>query len=359
MIKRLTIIALQAITFPFNLSDKGGEILYKKIRCAVIGAGRLGIVHAKNVASRIAGAEVVAIVTTRDESAKSAAASLGIKKWTIDPQDVFDDPSIDAVIIVTPTKTHASLIIQAAKSKKHIFVDKPITETLEEADEVAKVIKENQVYCQVGFMRRFDPAYAAAKKRIKQGDIGEPLYFKGMSRDPGSPPEDYIKTSGGIFVDLSIHDYDIARFLIEDEVESVQTFGEVLVHPFMNKYQDVDQSITFITFKNGATANVEGSRNSTFGYDVRGEVVGTEGAIQIGSLQHHNNIILNKNKSFHDNIPSFPIKFEEAFWLELKHFIECIQKNEKPLVDEEDGKKALEIAVAATKSFKKKEPVFL
>lgn len=331
----------------------------EKVRCAVIGVGRLGFVHAKNAATCIRGAEVVTIVASRKERAEKVARELGVQSWTNDPQEVFDNPLIDAVIIVSPTKTHAELIIQAARSKKHIFVDKPLTETLEEADEVIKAIAENNVYCQVGFMRRFDPCYAEAKRRIVRGDIGEPIYFKGVSRDPGSPPEDYIKTSGGIFLDLCIHEYDIARFLLGDEVKSVQSFGRVLVHPFMEKYNDVDQAMTFITFKKGAAANVEGSRNSTFGYDVRGEVVGTEGVIQIGSIQHHHNIIMTKNKSYHDNIPDFQTKFQGAFLLELEHFIDCVRNDVKPFVDEIDGKIALEIAVAATESFKKKEIVYL
>jgi scyllo-inositol 2-dehydrogenase (NAD+) len=331
----------------------------EKIRCAVFGVGRLGYWHAENLATRIKGAELVTVVASRKESAERVARELGVEKWTTNPQEVFEDPSIDAVVIVTPTKTHAELIIQAARSKKHIFVDKPLTETLEEAEEVIQEINKNNIFCQVGFMRRFDPGYAEAKRRIENGDIGQPIYFKGLSRDPGSPPEDYIKTSGGIFLDLCIHEYDIARFLLGDEVKSVKAFGDVLVHPFMNKYQDVDQSMTFMTFKNGASCDIEGSRNSSFGYDIRGEVIGTEGTVQIGSLQHHDIKILTSKGSTYDNIPSFPIKFKDAFLNELTHFIECLQKNERPQVSEIDGKIALEIAAAATKSFKTKETVVL
>lgn len=331
----------------------------EKIRCAVIGVGRLGYWHAENLATRIKGAELVTVASSRKENAEKVARELGVKKWTNNPQEIFEDPSIDAVVIVTPTKTHAELIIQAARSKKHIFVDKPLTETVEEAEMVIQEINENNVFCQVGFMRRFDPAYVEAKRRIENGDIGQPIYFKGLSRDPGSPPEDYIKTSGGIFLDLCIHEYDIARFLMGDEVKSVKAFGDVLIHPFMNKYQDVDQSMTFMTFKNGASCDIEGSRNSSFGYDIRGEVIGTEGTIQIGSLQHHDIKILTSRGSAYDNVPNFPIKFNESFLNELTHFIECLQKNERPQVSEIDGKIALEIAEAATKSFKTKETVVL
>lgn len=302
---------------------------------------------------------MVTIVASRIENAEKVARELGVNQWTDNPQEVFEDSSIDAVIIVTPTKTHAGLIIEAAKHRKHIFVDKPLTDTLEEADEVIKAVQRNKVYCQVGFMRRFDPAYAEAKRRIQQGDIGTPLYFKGLSRDPGSPPENYIKTSGGIFKDLCIHDYDIARFLMDDEIISVQSFGQVVVHPFMKKYQDVDQAFTILNFANGASADIEGSRNSTFGYDIRGEVVGTEGSIRIGSLQYHHNIVLSKNQSYYDNIPSFPVKFQDAFLLELEYFIDCVKHQIPPQVNEIDGKISLRIANAATKSFQEKEPVFL
>ncbi|MCM3569887.1 inositol 2-dehydrogenase [Neobacillus mesonae] len=331
----------------------------EKIRCAVFGVGRLGYWHAENLVTRIKGAELVTVVASRKESAEKVARELGVKKWTTNSQEVFEDPSIEAVIIVTPTKTHADLIIQAARSKKHIFVDKPLTETLEEAEKVIREIHKNNVYCQVGFMRRFDPAYTEAKRLIKNGDIGKPIYYKGVSRDPGSPPEDYIKTSGGIFLDLAIHEYDIARFLIGDEVHSIKTFGNVLVHPFMKKYGDVDQSVTLINFQNGASCDIEASRNSTFGYDIRGEVVGTEGSIQMGSIQHHDIKILTPKGSVYDNIPNFPIKFKDAFLHELAHFIECLQKNERPQITELDGRIALEIAVAATKSFETKEMVLL
>lgn len=331
----------------------------RKVRCAVLGVGRLGYYHAKNLVTQIPEAEVTYVVASRIGNAERVARELDIPKWTNNPNEVFENPEIDAVIIVTPTKTHASLIKEAAKNKKHIFVDKPITETLDEADDVIKAVQENNVFCQVGFVRRFDPAFAEAKKRIDSGDIGEPLYYKGVSRDPGSPPEIYIATSGGIFLDLCIHDFDVARYLLGKEVESIQSFGKVLAHPFMNKYGDSDQALSFIKFTNGASASIEGSRNAFYGYDIRGEVVGTEGAIQIGSIKYHDNLILTKGKSYHDNIPNFQTRYEEGFILELKHFIECVQNNEKPIVDEVDGKKALEIAIAATKSYQTKKEVKL
>ena len=328
-----------------------------KVVCAVIGSGRLGLVHANNLIRNIPEAEVKYIVTSRQETAKKAAKELGIPNWTNKIGDVLEDESIDAVVIGTPTSTHAELILKAAKYKKHVFVDKPITRTTEEADEVIASIQKNQIICQVGFMRRFDPAYADAKRRIERGDIGQPIHYRGISRDPGSPPESFIKTSGGIFLDLCIHEYDMARFLMGSEVESIQTFGEVLVHPFMNKYGDVDQSLSYLTFESGVTADIEGSRNSSYGYDIRGEVLGTEGMIQIGSIQNDDNVILTKNKSYFDNIPSFPSYFKDAFLKELEHFIYCVKNKEKPKINEIDGKMALQISEAAIKSFKEKRKV--
>lgn len=331
----------------------------EKVICAVIGSGRLGLVHANNLVQNIPDAEVKYIVTSRQETAKKAAEELGIANWTNKIEDVLEDESIDAVIIGTPTNTHAELILKAAQYKKHVFVDKPITRTADEADAVITSVKENQIICQVGFMRRFDPGYANAKRSIERGDIGEPIHYRGISRDPGSPPESYIKTSGGIFLDLCIHEYDMARYLIASEVTSIQTHGEVLVHPFMKKYGDVDQSLSYLRFESGATADVEGSRNSTYGYDVRAEVIGTEGMIQIGSMQQDDNIIFSKGTSYFQNIPSFPAYFKEAFVKELEHFIVCVKENKQPLINERDGKIALQIAEAAQQSFEEDKKIII
>jgi len=329
------------------------------VNCAVIGVGRLGAVHAENLIVNIPDAFVKTVVTSRKESAEKAARDFGIPYWTTNVKEVYEDESINAVIIASPTDMHAELIVGAARHKKHIFVDKPITETVEQSDKVIEEIKKHKVICQVGFMRRFDPSYADAKKRIVRGDIGKPIYYKGISRDPGSPPESYIKNSGGIFNDLCIHEYDMVRFLLNSEVKSVSTFGKVLIHPFMHKYEDVDQSISILEFKNDVFADIEGSRNSAYGYEARGEIIGTEGMIHIGSIQNGKNIILANNKTYYDNIADFPTKFQDAFLLEMEHFIECIRNKTNPIVNEHDGKVALEISEAALKSYKSGEKILI
>ncbi|MFC7440303.1 inositol 2-dehydrogenase [Laceyella putida] len=323
----------------------------KKIRCAVFGLGRLGYWHAENLSQRVKGAELVAVADPLEGRAKQVAHELGVPMWHQNPHDVFKNPDIDAVAIVTPTSTHAEMIKMAAAHGKHIFTEKPITQTLEEADEVIEAIQTNQVFCQVGFMRRFDPAYVEAKRRIEAGDIGKPIYFKGITRDGQTPPPDFIKHSGGLYLDFSIHDYDTARFFLGAEATSVTALGSVIEKQYVAEFNDVDQALTYLTFDSGAAADIEASRNAAYGYDIRAEIIGTEGAIQIGSLRHHNIKVLTRKGCTHDIIPDFPSQFRDAYLLEMVSFIECLRNNQKPLVDEWDGKRALEIAVAATQAY--------
>ncbi|GKV65859.1 MULTISPECIES: Gfo/Idh/MocA family oxidoreductase [unclassified Sporosarcina] len=331
------------------------------VKVAVLGLGRLGYWHAQNIATKIQGAEVVQVVDPLEGRAEQVAKELGISKWSTDVNSPFTNDEIDAVVIVTPTDVHAEMIKKAAENGKHIFVEKPLTSNLLEADGVIQSIEEHQVLCQVGFMRRFDPAYVEAKKRIKAGDIGKPLYFKAASRDGNVPPEQFIKHSGGIFLDVAIHDYDIARFLMEDEVHSILSTGNILneSNQFMEKYQDVDQGLSTIRFKSGAAADIETMRIAPYGYDIRGEVIGTEGAIQIGSMRTNDIRILRANQTSYDLVQDFPTRFQEAYLLEMIHFIQCIQTGEQPKCNALDGKKALEIATAATRSFRNGETVLL
>ncbi|MBO8163518.1 MAG: Gfo/Idh/MocA family oxidoreductase [Brevibacillus sp.] len=322
------------------------------IRCAVLGLGRLGYHHAKNLAAhQISGAVLASVVDPMEGRAEQAAREFGIGKWSRNPDDVFQDPDIDAVIIVTPTSTHAEMIKRAAKHGKAIFVEKPLTQHLDECDEIIQVVKDCKVICQVGFMRRFDPAYAEAKRRIEAGDIGKPIYFKGITRDAGSPPAEFIKHSGRMFLDVSIHDYDIARYLMGAEISSVSAHGRVLLHSFMEEFRDVDQAITYVHFDSGAAGDIEASRNSPYGHDIRTEIIGTEGSIFIGTLRNQNVTLLNSKGSTYEIIPDFQTRFHDAYRLELIHFIECVQNNQTPKVTERDGKINLEIAIAATESF--------
>jgi scyllo-inositol 2-dehydrogenase (NAD+) len=323
----------------------------KEIRCAVLGLGRLGLYHTQNLKEKVKGAHLVSVADPLEGRAKQVATELGVEKWTKDPDEVFQDPDIEAVIIVTPTSTHAEMIKKAAQNGKHIFVEKPLTQTLEEADQVIQSVNENNVICQVGFMRRFDPAYYDAKKRIEAGEIGKPIYFKGITRDSGSPPAEFIKNSGGIFLDCSIHDYDIARYLMGAEITSVSGHGRILINHFMEEFKDVDQGISYIEFDSGAAGDVEASRNSPYGHDIRTEIIGTEGSLFIGTLRNQNVTVLNSKGSNYEIIPDFQTRFNDAYRLELEKFIQYVQENEKPRVTALDSKINMQIALAVTQSF--------
>ncbi|WP_059105774.1 Gfo/Idh/MocA family oxidoreductase [Shouchella shacheensis] len=323
----------------------------ESIRVAVLGLGRLGYWHAENLSTRIKGAKLEYVVDPIPGRAEQVAGELSVPKWTQNIDEVLQDDQVDAIVIVTPTSTHAELIKKVAKAQKHIFVEKPLTEYVEDADEVIQTIDENGVFCQVGFMRRFDPAYAEAKKRIATGDIGKPLYFKGMSRDGNIPPVEFIKNSGGIFLDLAIHEFDIARYLMSAEITEVKSVGSILLHEFMAELNDADHANSYLTFDSGASGDIEASWIAPYGYDIRGEVVGSEGTIQIGTMQQNQVHILNKNGSTHDIVPDFPTKFRDAYFLEMEHFIDSLRNNQTPNCNAVDGKIALEVATAATKSF--------
>ena len=323
----------------------------KDIRIALLGLGRLGQYHASNLSEKVKGATLTAVADPLEGKAKEVAAELGVKKWEENPDNIFEDPNIDAVVIVTPTSTHGEMIKKAARNGKHIFVEKPLTDTIKEAEEVIQTVEENNVFCQVGFMRRFDPAYHDAKKRIDAGEIGKPIYFKGITRDQGSPPAEFIKHSGGIFMDCSIHDYDIARYLMGTEIKSVSGHGKVLMNPFMKEFNDVDQGISYVEFENGAIGDIEASRNSPYGHDIRTEIIGTEGSLFIGALRNQNVTLMNSKGSNHEIVPDFQTRFDDAYRLELEMFVESVQKNEIPRVTDVDSKINMQIAEAVTKSF--------
>ncbi|MFD2216774.1 MULTISPECIES: inositol 2-dehydrogenase [Metabacillus] len=322
----------------------------KKVLTAVFGLGRLGYWHALNVA-KSRNAELVSICDVNLESAQKVAADLEVPKFTTNPDEIFQDDTIEAVVIASPTNTHFDLLKRASETGKAIFVEKPLTIDLKESLEIKSIMEQNQTICQVGFMRRFDPAYDAAKKRIAAGDIGEPIYFRGISRDPVAPHESFVKHSGGLFIDVSIHDFDIARYLMNSEIQNVSANGKVLKYPFMEKYNDVDQALTYIEFTSGAAGDVEASRNAYYGYDIRAEVIGREGSIFIGNLRQHDIQILTKAGNTHDILPDFPTRFTDAYTLELEDFFKVVLEKAVPRVTVEDGVKALEIAYAARESY--------
>lgn len=326
--------------------------LKKHVNVAVLGLGRLGYAHTKNLLTEVHGAQLFMVVDPMPGRAEEVAQEFGIDHFSTEAKDALTHPDVDAVVIVTPTSTHAEMIEQAAANGKHIFVEKPLTLHLDESEAVSTIVEDAGVICQVGFMRRFDPGYADAKQRIMNGEIGRPLYFKGFTRDPGSPPAAFIKHSGGIFVDCSIHDYDIARYLFDSEITAVAAHGKVLKYDFMKELGDIDHGLTYVEFENGAIGDMEVSRNSPYGYDIRAEVIGTEGSLFIGDLREQPVTVLNEQGSHFKVVPDFQTRFRVAYIEELKHFIHCIQTGSTPIVTDTDATQNLRIALAATHAMK-------
>jgi len=329
----------------------------KAVRVAVLGLGRLGTIHLENLIETGKNVVVQHIVDPIETLAKEKAEKYGIPSWSTDPKVACMDPNVDAVIITTPTQTHAELVTLAAQNKKHIFVEKPITNSLEEVDEVLKAINENNVLCQVGFMRRFHPKFMQAKQQIVAGKIGKPVYFKGFTRDnppdkyPISPKSDFLVKSGGIFRDLAIHDFDLARFLMGSDVVSVRSSGKIVMNPSMAAYGDIDQASIYLEFASGAVGDIESSRNSPYGFDSGCEIIGTEGAIQIPTIRDQELTVLDI-KGTHDLGTIFPSSLSQAFATEINAFIQAVLEGKATLCTEHDGVAALQIAVAADKSFK-------
>lgn len=330
-----------------------------RIQCAVLGLGRLGYYHAKNLLTEVRGAAIVQVIDPLPGRAKDVAQTFGVASYSDDVLDAFSNPAVDAVVIVTPTRTHAEMIKLAASYGKDVFVEKPLTLQLEESIDVTKAVEEAGIICQVGFMRRFDPAYADAKRRIAAGEIGKPLYYKGFTRDAGAPPPEFIKDSGGLFVDCSIHDYDIARYLVGAEITAISGHGRVLKYPFMEAYGDVDHALSYFEFDNGAAGDAEASRNSPYGYDIRAEIIGSEGSLFIGELRDKSLTILNATGSRYEIIPDFQTRFHDAYRLELQHFIDCVRSRNTPIVTAEDATINLKIALAATESMRSGKKVVL
>jgi scyllo-inositol 2-dehydrogenase (NAD+) len=323
----------------------------REIRCAVLGLGRLGYRHAVNVATKVEGAKLVAVSDAVPQRAEEVARELNVPFWSTNPDEILNRDDIDAVLVVTPTATHAELANKVAKTGKALFLEKPLSLNLDEAAEAMQVVESSGIICQLGFMRRFDPAYKNAYDRIVAGDIGEPLYFKAVTRDPVPPHEAFIAASGGIYADLSIHDYDIARFLMRREVVQVTALGSVVWAKEFEKYGDVDQAITYLNFEGGAAGDCEGYRNAFYGYDIRAEVLGTEGTIVVSGLRQYNVTLLQPKRGSFDILPGFTERFEDAYVREIEDFVDCVRTNRKPSVGVFDGYQALAIASAARKSF--------
>jgi scyllo-inositol 2-dehydrogenase (NAD+) len=327
-----------------------------RLRIAVAGLGNMGQVHAGNVA-KLPNARLHAVASRRLEVAQGVAERFNAERFYTDYDQLLGDPDLDAAVIATGVVDHTEQIIQAAQNGLHIFTEKPIAFNLEDTDRALAAVAEAGVHLQVGFMRRFDPGYAGAKKKIEEGAIGRPVLFKACSRDPFWPEKQDGPGYNTTYLDLGVHDFDLARWLVGSEVSEVYALGKVLVYPKLAEFGDVDNAVVSLTFENGALGVVDLSRNARYGYDIRAEVLGDEGALSIGGLQQTPLLVLSRDGVAHDVFPWYPERFADAFLGEVAAFVDAVQGGRTPTPNGLDGRRATEIGVAALESWRSGQPV--
>jgi scyllo-inositol 2-dehydrogenase (NAD+) len=270
-----------------------------------------------------------------------------------DAYELIEHPEIDAVIITTPTSTHHHLVIAAAQAGKAIFCEKPLALTIEETQAALDTVGRAKVPLQIGFMRRFDRAYQKAWKLISEGQVGRPITFKSIGRDPFCPRREYADPakSGGLIIDMAIHDFDLARWLMGSEVERVSAEGALLVCDELKAVGDIDNAVINLRFASGALGNIEVSRNAFYGYDIRTEVLGSDGALMIGAHQHTSVLLLTRAGAQHDITPYLMERFGDAYRAQLQQFVDCVRSGEPPSVSGADALAALQIGIAATQAY--------
>ncbi|MGN7166563.1 inositol 2-dehydrogenase [Paenibacillus cellulositrophicus] len=331
----------------------------KQLNIGVIGAGRIGRLHTENLLNHPQ-VKVKAIADLQIDHARAWANGLGIPLLTQDAEQIISDPGIDAVFICTSTNTHIDMIERSAKAGKHIFCEKPISFDVRGTRLALQAASDSGVKFQLGFNRRFDPNFRRVREIVASGQIGDPHLIKITSRDPSPPPHDYIKVSGGLFMDMAIHDFDMARFLSGSEVDEVYVQGAVLVDPTIGELGDVDTAVIMLRFRNGAIGVIDNSRQAAYGYDQRVEVFGSLGQVNVQNDFPNSAEISTAGGVYRDKPKHFFLeRYEAAYRLEIESFIKAIVNNEDVPVSGEDGYQAELLADAAKKSWLEKRPVSL
>jgi len=327
------------------------------IEVALFGAGRIGAIHAGNIA-RQPGVRLKYVVDVDAAAATKLARSHGAQ--TTDAAHVFDDTAVRAVAIGSSTDTHADLIMRAAKAGKAIFCEKPVDLDLQRARTCADAVRAAGVTCLIGFQRRYDPTFASVKARIARGDIGRPEMLIVTSRDPGAPPVDYIKRSGGIYKDMLIHDFDVFRWIMEDEAATVYATGSCLVDPAIEAAGDVDATAVTIRTRDGRLAQINTIRRAAYGYDQRFEVLGSKGMLQAGNHRPTEALLWSTDAVAADKPEYFFLeRYRAAYAAEMAHFFDVVAGRAAAVTSIDDGVKALALAEAATTSWREKRIVEL
>jgi len=332
----------------------------KKLNIGVIGLGRIGKVHLESLVYRLPRQAKVVAVSDIHKKNYQFARDLGVEELYTDYKKIIQHKEIEAVLICSPTATHFQYIKEAALAGKAIFCEKPLELSLEKLKEINQLVQKQNIQLQVGFNRRFDANFEKISQLVKKGKIGDPHILKITSRDPGPPPIDYIKGSGGLFMDMTIHDFDMARYVTHSEVVEVYAKAAVLVDKAIGEAGDIDTAIITLKFANGCIGVIDNSRKAVYGYDQRVEVFGSKGMSKIGNNYPDTHILYNESGG-HAPLPLnfFMDRYTEAYAKEVIAFVHAIQKKEPVPVDTKDAIMATAIALAANKSVEENRAVLM
>ncbi len=330
------------------------------LKLGLIGAGRIGRLHAEHLTLRIPSAELVMVADPYEKAARECAERYAIPAYHQDYRAVLDRPDIDAVAVCSSTDTHARIAIEAAQAGKHIFCEKPIALDLASIDQVLDTVQHAGVKLQIGFNRRFDANHRRIHQAVEQGEIGRPCMLHVVSRDPEPPSLAYLQTSGGIFLDMTIHDFDMARFLVGSEVEEVFAQARTLNYPEIATVGDVDTALIMLQFANGAIGTISNSRQAAYGYDQRVELLGSAGAISTEN-NYPNTAIISNARGIHRDLPLhfFLERYTESFVAEMMAFVDAVLHDTPVPVTGYDGRVPVLMALAASKSLAEHRPVRL
>ena len=331
-----------------------------RVNVGVIGAGRIGKLHAEHLAYRVPNASILAIADVRLDAAERCAAEFQIPSAVQDHRKIMENPDIEAVVICSSTDTHAQMIEEAAAAGKHIFCEKPIDLDLARIDRALEAVGKAGVKLQVGFNRRFDPNFKRVREMVAAGRIGTPHILRITSRDPAPPPIEYVKVSGGIFLDMTIHDFDMARYLIGSEVTEIYAAGGVMVDPEIGEAGDIDTVVITLRFANGVIGTIDNSRKAVYGYDQRVEVFGSAGMVAVSNNTPDTAVYSNAD-GVHSSLPLFFFveRYTDSYIAEMRAFVECIQQDKTPPVTGMDGRIPVVMGYAARKSYQENRPVKL
>lgn len=331
----------------------------KNLGICLIGAGRAGMIHANNFKNKVPGAHMEAVVDYYEEVAKKAAEELGAPKYFTDYKDILNDDAVDAVVVVAPTNLHKDIVVDCAKAGKHVFCEKPMAMNSEECQAMIDACEEAGVILQIGFMRRHDESFKAAKEQVLSGAIGDLVMVRSCTRGPSKPQEWMydIKKSNGILAELNSHDIDTVRWFADSDIKTLNVVaGNYRCREIADKYPDYyDNVILSGEFENGVQYVIDGASYVKYGYDAQVELLGTKGVIRLGKSEGNNVVTINDESGMtRPFISTWRLLFKDAYLTEDIHFVECIQKGETPCVTGRDGLMAVKTVEMGNKAIVEK-----